>query len=75
MSEWAYNHHIEIDTIFFEQKRIEEVINLRLNPSDSVATYWSAECDILILVCRPRGIAETKQIHDQEHAAEVTKGT
>ncbi len=30
---------------------------------------------ILILVCHPRGIAETEQIRDQEHAAEVTKGT
>ncbi len=28
MSEWAYNHHTKIDTIFFEQKTIEDVINL-----------------------------------------------
>jgi hypothetical protein len=75
MSEWAYNHRTKIDTIFFEQKMIEDVINLQFNPSNSIATYWLAERSILILVCRPRGIAETKQIRDQEHAAEVTKGT
>jgi hypothetical protein len=28
MSEWVYNHHSEIDTIFFEQKMIKDVINL-----------------------------------------------
>jgi hypothetical protein len=28
MSKWAYNHHTKIDTIFFEQKRIEDIINL-----------------------------------------------
>jgi hypothetical protein len=75
MSEWAYNHRTKIDTIFFEQKMIEDVINLRFNPSNCVATYWSAEHGVSILVCRPRGIAKTKWIQDQEHAAEVTKGT
>jgi hypothetical protein len=41
MSEWAYNHRTKTDTIFFEQKTIEDVINLRFNPSDGVATYRS----------------------------------
>ena len=75
MSEWAYNHRTKIDTNFFEQKTIEDVINLWFNPSSGVATYWSAKRGISILVCRPRGIAETEQIHDQEHVAEVTKQT
>ncbi len=75
MSEWAYNHRTKIDTIFFEQKTIEDVINLRFNPSSGVATYWSAKHGISILVCCARGIAETKPIRNQEHAAEVTKGT
>jgi hypothetical protein len=75
MSKWAYNHCTKIDTIFFEQKMIEDIINLWFNPSNGVATYWMAKCSILILVCCSRGIAETKQIGDQEHTAEVTKGT
>ncbi len=75
MSEWAYNHRTKIDTIFFEQKTIKDTINLRFNPSNGVATYWSAKHGVSILVCRPGGIAETEWIRNQEHAAEVTKGT
>jgi hypothetical protein len=75
MSEWAYNHCIKIDTIFVEQKTIEDVINLQFNPSNGIATYRLAKHGISILICYPRGIAETKQIHNQEHAAKVTKGT
>jgi hypothetical protein len=54
---------------------IEDIINLRFNPSNGVATYWSAKCSISILVCHLRGIAETERIRNQEHAAEVTKRT
>jgi hypothetical protein len=54
---------------------IKDIINLQFNPSNGVTTYWSAEHGILILVCRPRGIAETERIRNQEHAVEVTKGT
>jgi hypothetical protein len=75
MSEWAYNHRTKIDTIFFEQKTIKDIINLRFNPSKCVATYRSAKRGISILVCCPRGIAKTKRIRAQEHAAKVTKRT
>jgi hypothetical protein len=75
MSKWAYNHCTKIDTIFFEPKTIEDIINLWFNPSNGVATYRSAKHGISMLVCRPRGIAETDRIQDQEHAAEVMKGT
>ncbi len=57
MSEWAYNHRTKIDTIFFERKTIEDVINLQFNPSDGDPTYWFAEHCVLGLICRPRGIA------------------
>ncbi len=54
---------------------IEDVINLWFNPTDAVSTYRSAKLGILILACRLRGIAETERIRDQEHVAEVTRGT
>jgi hypothetical protein len=28
MSKWAYNHRTKIDTVFFEQKMIRDIINL-----------------------------------------------
>ncbi len=75
MSEWAYNHLTKIDTVFFEQNTIEDVINPRFNPSNGVTTYRSAKHGISILVCHPRGIAETEGNRDQEHMVEVTKQT
>jgi hypothetical protein len=62
MSDWAYNHHTEIDTIFFEQKTIEDIINLRFTLSNGVLTYQLVEHNILILVCHPCGVAEAEQI-------------
>ena len=39
------------------------------------AQYRTCERGISILVCRPRGIAETERLRDVEHATEATRGT
>jgi hypothetical protein len=75
MEEWGHNHRTEIDNIFFEQKSIEDIINLRFNPGEGIAQYRTCERGISILVCRPRGIAETERLRDVEHATEATRGT
>ena len=75
MEEWGHNYRTEIDNIFFEQKTIEDIINLRFNPGEGIAQYRTCERGISILVCRPRGIAETERLRDVEHATEATRGT
>ncbi len=39
MEEWGHNHRTEIDTIFFEQKTIEDIISLWFNPGEGIAQY------------------------------------
>jgi hypothetical protein len=75
MEEWGHNYRTEIDTIFFEQKTIEDIINLRFNPGEGIAQYCTCERGVSILVCRPSGIAETERLQDHEHATEATRGT
>jgi hypothetical protein len=75
MEEWSHNYRTEIDTIFFEQKTLEDIINLRFNPGEGIAQYRMAERGIMILVCRLRGIEETEQLRNHEHATEATKST
>ena len=75
MEEWGHNYRTEIDNIFFEQKTIEDIINLRFNPGEGIAQYRTCEQGISILVCRPRGIAETERLRDVEHTTEATRGT
>jgi hypothetical protein len=70
--EWGHNYLTEIDTFFFEQKTIEDIINLRLNPEEGIAQYCMCETGVSILVCRPCRIAETECLQDQERA---TRGT
>jgi hypothetical protein len=53
MEEWGHNHRTEIDTIFFEQKTIKDIINLWFNPGEGIAQYRTCEQGISILVCRP----------------------
>ncbi len=61
--------------MFFEQKTIEDIINLRFNPGEGIAQYCMCERWVSILVCRPRGIAETEHLQDHKHATEATRGT
>ena len=75
MEEWGHNYRTEIDNIFFEQKTLEDIINLRFNPGEGIAQYRTCERGISILVCRPRGIAETERLRDIEYATEATRGT
>jgi hypothetical protein len=73
MEEWSHNYRTEIDAIFFEQKTLEDIINLRFNPGEGIAQYQMAKRGITILVCLPRGIEETERLHNHEHATEATK--
>ncbi len=75
MEDWGHNYRTEIDTIFFEQKTIEDIINLCFNPGEGIAQYCTCERGISILVCCPRGIAETERLRGVEHATESTHGT
>jgi hypothetical protein len=75
MEEWGHNYQTEIDTIFFEQKTIEDIIHLRFNPGEGITQYRTCERGILTLVCQPQGIAETECLRDHEHATEATRGT
>ncbi len=68
MEEWGHKYRTEIDTIFFEQKTVKDIINLRFNPGEGIAQYCTCEQGISILVCRPRGIAETECLRDVKHA-------
>ncbi len=75
MEEWGHNYYTEINTIFCEQKTIEDIINLRFNPGEGIAQYRTCKRGISILVCRPQGIAETECLRDVKHATEATRGT
>jgi hypothetical protein len=75
MEEWGHNYCTKIDTIFFEQKTIKDIINLCFNPGEGIAQCGTCEQGISILVCPPRGIAETERLRDVEHATEATCGT
>jgi hypothetical protein len=75
MEDWGHNHRTEIDTIFFEQKNIKDIINLHFNPGEGIMQYCTCKRGISILVCRPCGIAETERLRDVEHAMESTRGT
>jgi hypothetical protein len=75
MEEWSHNYRTEIDTIFFKQKTLKDVINLRFNPGEGIAQYQMAKRGITILVCHPRGIEETEPLSDHEHATRRKKST
>jgi hypothetical protein len=75
MEDWGHNYRTEIDTIFLEQKTIKDIINLCFNPGEGIVQYCTCKRGISILVCRPRGIAETDCLRDVEHATESTRGT
>jgi hypothetical protein len=72
IEEWGHNYCTEINTIFFEQKTIEDIINLRFNPEERITQYRTCERWVSILFCRPCGIVETECLQDHEHATEST---
>jgi hypothetical protein len=43
MEEWGHNYRTEIDTIFFEQITIKDIINLRFNPGEGIAQYCTCK--------------------------------
>ncbi len=75
MEDWSHNYWTKIATIFFKQKTLEDIINLRFNPGEGIAQYRTAERGITMLVCRPRGIEEMERLRDHKHAMEATKST
>jgi hypothetical protein len=36
MEEWSHNYRTKIDTIFFGQKTIQDIIHLRFNPGEGI---------------------------------------
>ncbi len=75
MEDLGHNYCTEIDTIFFKQKTIKDIINLCFNPGEGIMQYHTCKRGISILVCHPRGIAETECLRDVEHAMEFTRRT
>jgi hypothetical protein len=73
--DWGHNYSTEINTIFFEQKTIKDIINLHFNPGEGIVQYRTCKRGISILVCRPCRIAETERLRDVEYAMESTHGT
>jgi hypothetical protein len=51
MEEWSHNYRTNVDTIYFKQKTIEDIIHLQFNPGEGIAQYRTAERGILIMVC------------------------
>jgi hypothetical protein len=75
MEDWSHNYRTKIDTIFFKQKTLEDIINLWFNPGEGIVQYRTAQRGITMLVCCPRGIEETERLRDHEHVTEATKST
>jgi hypothetical protein len=76
MEKWARAHGVEIDRgIYFEQKSVEDIVNLRFNPGQGVARFKSAERGLSLLICRTRTPEEIERVRDREAAEQLTKAT
>ena len=76
MEQWARKHGVELDRgIYFEQKTIEDIVNLRFNPGQGVAQFKSAEKGLSLLVCRSRTPEEIERVRDREQAEQLTQAT
>ena len=52
MATWAQNQGVEIDQgIYFEQKSVQDIVNLQFNPGQGVAHFKSAERGLSLLIC------------------------
>ena len=76
MEQWARTQGVEIDRgVFFEQKTIEDIVNLRFNPGQGVAQFKSAERGLSLLICRTRTPEEIERVRDREAAEQLTQAT
>ncbi len=75
MLRWADNHRCWIkEGVYFDNKTLNEWINLKFNPGDSTTMYSSADNGISILKCRPPTSGRLKEMHWQEEIWDATKG-
>jgi hypothetical protein len=51
---------------------MKDILALWFNPGDSFAHYWTAEREMLILICQPHKYFKTEAIRDRKHVAEST---
>ena len=76
MDQWARAHGIKLDCgIFFEQKSIDDIVNLRFNPGQGVAQFCSAERGLSLLICRTRTPEEIERVREHEAAEKLTSAT
>lgn len=76
MEQWARTHGVELDRgIYFEQKTIEDIVNLRFNPGQGVAQFKSAEKGLSLLICRSRTPEEIERVREREEAEQLTQAT
>ena len=76
MTNWARAQGVEIDRgIYFEQKSVEDIVNLRFNPGQGVAHFKSAERGLSLLICQTCTPEEIEQVRDKEAAEQLTQAT
>lgn len=76
MGQWARNQGVEIDRgIYFEQKTVDDIVNLRFNPGQGVAQFKSAEKGLSLLICRSRTPEEIERVREREQAEQLTQAT
>ena len=76
MEKWARDNGVELDRgIYFEQKSVEDIVNLRFNPGQGVAQFKSAERGLSLLICRTRTPEEIERVRDREAAEQETQAT
>lgn len=76
MEQWARSNGVEIDRgIYFEQKTVEDIVNMRFNPGQGVAQFKSAEKGLSLLICRSRTPEEIERVREREQAEQLTQAT
>lgn len=76
MEQWARMKGVELDRgIYFEQKSVEDIVNLRFNPGQGVAQFKSAEKGLSLLICRSRTPEEIERVREREEAEQLTQAT
>ncbi len=75
MLRWADNHRCWIEEgVYFDNKTLDEWINLKFNPGDSTDIYSSADKSISILKCRPPTSGCLEEMRRQEEIWDAAKG-
>ncbi len=76
MDKWARANGVEIDRgVYFEQKSVEDIVNLRFNPGQGVTQFKSAERGLSLLICCTRTPEEIEQVRDREATEQLTQAT